>query len=57
MSDALRPEGTIILSGILFDQVDPLLELAEKIGLILDEIDTEDEWRALVFRKSPLSNN
>jgi ribosomal protein L11 methyltransferase len=57
MSDALRPEGTIILSGILFDQVDPLLELAEKIGLILDEIDAEDEWRALVFRKSPLSNN
>lgn len=55
MSDALRPEGTMILSGILFDQVDPLLELAEQSSLILKEIYSEDEWRALVLRKSPLS--
>jgi ribosomal protein L11 methyltransferase len=55
MSDALRPEGTMILSGILFDQVDPLLELSEQSGLILKEVLAEDEWRALILRKSPLS--
>ena len=45
----------MILSGILFDQVDPLLELAEQSSLILKEIYSEDEWRALILRKSPLS--
>jgi ribosomal protein L11 methyltransferase len=55
LSDALRPEGTMILSGILFDQVDPLLELAEQSCLILKEIYSEDEWRALILQKNPLS--
>jgi ribosomal protein L11 methyltransferase len=47
----VKPEGHIILSGVLAEQVDPLLERAEAAGLMLEEVLSEEDWRGLIFKK------
>ena len=56
LSEKLSSDGWLILSGVLYDQVDSLLIAGERDGLQLVEIYAEDEWRALVMKKSPRSS-
>ncbi len=53
LPSALPPQRILILSGILADQVPPILALAEGAGLsLLDQLADED-WRTLLLKKNP----
>jgi len=47
----VKPEGRIILSGILAEQVEPLVKLAADADLELIEARSEKDWRALIFKR------
>ena len=50
----VKPMGRIILSGILTEQIEPMLNLAADADLKLIEVRSEKDWRALIFiRKLP----
>ena len=54
----VKPKGRIILSGILAEQVEPLVILAADADLELIDVRSEKDWRGLIFkrklpRKSP----
>lgn len=49
---ALRHGGWLILSGILAEQLDPLVLDAAHHGLALDAVDEDGEWRTALFRRS-----
>ncbi|TET82763.1 MAG: 50S ribosomal protein L11 methyltransferase [Anaerolineales bacterium] len=51
LSQAVAVGGILILSGILDQQVKPLLATSAKHSLQLIEIRAEDDWRALVLMK------
>ena len=44
MAAALKPQGNLILGGILQDEADQVLKRAETAGLRLEREDREDEW-------------
>lgn len=50
LSHVVTVDGILILSGILDQQVKPLLATSEIHGLRLIEIRGEDDWRALVLK-------
>ena len=47
----VKPKGTIILSGILADQIEPLVTLAANADLELLEVRSEKDWRGLIFKR------
>ena len=50
----VKPKGRIILSGILAEQVEPLVNLAADADLELIDVRSEKDWRGLIFiRKLP----
>jgi ribosomal protein L11 methyltransferase len=53
LAEALTPGGTVVLSGILEDQLDGLRQTAESKGLRFVEARGEDDWRALVLNGTP----
>jgi ribosomal protein L11 methyltransferase len=53
LADALRPGGILVLSGILQDQVDALVEVAHQHGLEMVESRADGDWRALVMNRRP----
>ncbi len=47
----VKPKGRIILSGLLAEQVESLVSLAENADLDLIEVRREKDWRALIFKR------
>ena len=45
----LKAGGRIVMSGILEDQLDPLLELAKETNLQTERIVSTDDWRTVIF--------
>ncbi len=50
---AIRPGGTVILSGFIARDVDEVRDAARALGLIPDRVEGEAEWRCLVARAAP----
>lgn len=53
LAGAVSPGGVVILSGILETQVAPVLKAAERAGLECLESRAEEDWRALVLKRTP----
>jgi ribosomal protein L11 methyltransferase len=53
LAEALTPAGTVVLSGILEEQLGGLQGMAESKGLWFVEARAEDDWRALVLNRTP----
>jgi len=51
LADSVSPGGRLILSGILEEQLPPILALASKNGLTLLEILRESDWTASILEK------
>ncbi len=51
LATCVKPKGRIILSGILADQVDPLVNLAADANLELIDVHSEKDWRGLIFKR------
>ena len=47
LADLLEPEGTLLLSGILQDQAQSVVEAAQAKGLVLNEKRQMEDWVAL----------
>jgi ribosomal protein L11 methyltransferase len=50
LADALGPDGWLILSGILDDQLRTVVASAAEQGLALETVDEDGEWRSARFR-------
>ncbi|MGB2896137.1 MAG: 50S ribosomal protein L11 methyltransferase [Anaerolineales bacterium] len=48
----VKPRGKVILSGILAEQIEPLVNLAADTDLELIEVRSETDWRALIFKRT-----
>jgi ribosomal protein L11 methyltransferase len=57
LSARLAPDGRLILSGLLSDQVPEVETVLKNHGLGLEKTLQQDEWVCLVFRRSGLSLN
>jgi ribosomal protein L11 methyltransferase len=51
LGDLLDADGCLILSGILEDQSQALMQQARVCGLALVEVRGEQDWRALILKK------
>lgn len=51
LAGAIKPDGWVILSGILREEWATLVEDAKAAGLILQEDDPDEEWRSGLFRR------
>jgi ribosomal protein L11 methyltransferase len=51
LPQVVRPEGRIILAGILVDQRDTVAHAATSAGLSIDGETVEGDWVALIFRR------
>lgn len=51
LATCVKPKGRIILSGILVEQVEPLVNLAADAGLELINVSSEKDWRGLIFKR------
>jgi len=47
----VKPKGRIILSGVLAEQIEPLVNLAADADLDLIEVHSEKDWRGLIFKR------
>jgi ribosomal protein L11 methyltransferase len=47
----LAPGGHLALSGILIEQEPAVIEVFERLPLILETIDRRDEWSCLLYRR------
>ncbi len=47
----VKPKGRIILSGILAEQLEPLVNLAADTDLELLDVRSEKDWRGLIFKR------
>jgi ribosomal protein L11 methyltransferase len=52
LAGAVRPEGTLILSGILADQSADVVQAAASVSLRLTAREMEEDWVALVLKKN-----
>ncbi len=50
----MKPDGRLILSGILAEQMDEINQAAQEHGLELCAVRSETDWRAMVFKKKEL---
>jgi ribosomal protein L11 methyltransferase len=48
---ALGADGVLILSGVLDEQVDEVMNVFVELGFVLAATAAEDEWRALLLRR------
>ncbi len=48
----VKPKGMIILSGILAEQIEPLVKLAADADLELIDVRSEKDWRGLIFKRN-----
>jgi len=51
LATCVKPKGRIILSGILVEQVEPLVNLATDANLELIDVHSEKDWRVLIFKR------
>ena len=51
LAGQVKSEGKIILSGVLDEQVEPLVDLSAAAGMVLLEVYSEEDWRALIFKR------
>ncbi|HET7012000.1 MAG TPA: 50S ribosomal protein L11 methyltransferase [Anaerolineales bacterium] len=51
LAECVRPGGHLVLSGILADQADEVLQTSADAGLELIEVRQDGDWRALVLRR------
>ncbi|NOR89246.1 MAG: 50S ribosomal protein L11 methyltransferase [Anaerolineales bacterium] len=51
LATCVKPKGRIILSGILVEQVEPLVNLAADANLELIDVRSEKDWRGLIFKR------
>ncbi len=51
LATCVKPKGRIILSGILAEQVEPLVNLATAADLELIDVRSEKDWRGLIFKR------
>ncbi len=51
LATCVKPKGRIILSGILVEQVEPLVNLAADADLELIDVRSEKDWRGLIFKR------
>jgi len=51
LSQSCRPGGYLILSGILEEQLPPILTLAESRGCTIVEVLTDSDWTAVILQK------
>ena len=51
LATCVKPKGRIILSGILVEQVEPLVNLATDANLELIDVRSEKDWRGLIFKR------
>jgi ribosomal protein L11 methyltransferase len=51
LATCVKPKGRIILSGILVEQVEPLVNLAADADLELIDVRIEKDWRGLIFKR------
>lgn len=51
LATCVKPNGRIILSGILVEQVEPLVNLAADANLELVDVHSEKDWRGLIFKR------
>jgi ribosomal protein L11 methyltransferase len=49
----LAPDGLVILSGLLLEQVEPVLAVFGEAGFTLDARAEEGEWGAVCLRRIP----
>ena len=54
LTKLLAPGAKLILSGILFDQTDEIMQAIKEHDLELIEVRAENDWRAMVFKKKEL---
>jgi len=52
LGDAVAAEGALLLSGVLNEQVDDVLAAFQPFGFALTRTVAEDDWRALVLRRT-----
>jgi ribosomal protein L11 methyltransferase len=52
LAASVKPEGTLLLSGVLDEQVDDVLGAFQTFGFALVRTVAEDDWRALVMRRA-----
>lgn len=52
LCSSVSPDGAIVLSGVLAEQVDEVLASFASEGLALVSTAAEDDWRALVLRRA-----
>jgi ribosomal protein L11 methyltransferase len=53
LGEVLRPDGLLLLSGILDHQLDGLLDVARQHGLESIEVRADGDWRAVVLKRRP----
>jgi ribosomal protein L11 methyltransferase len=51
LGEVIMPEGRLILSGVLAEQVDELIEKGRSHGIELLDLREQEDWRALVLGK------
>jgi len=51
LATCVKPKGRIVLSGILVEQVEPLVNLATDANLELIDVRSEKDWRGLIFKR------
>lgn len=51
LATCVKPKGRIVLSGILVEQVEPLVNLAIDANLELIDVRSEKDWRGLIFKR------
>ena len=50
LTETICPSGTLVLSGILDEQVDSLIDRCKQWGLVVLDILGEEDWRALLLQ-------
>ena len=51
LSGALKDDGRLIAGGLIESRQDEVAATLAEHGLLLTDVDSEDEWRGLVLRK------
>ncbi len=56
LADVIEPEGTVVLSGLLADQLGSILTHAEMAGLEVVEVKQAGDWRTPILKRKPPLN-
>jgi ribosomal protein L11 methylase PrmA len=47
-----KPEGVLVLSGLLGEQVETVIESFEQTGALRTEVRADGEWRTVLMKRS-----